>query len=242
MINKSEKIKVSDILGNPEIAKREIIEKFNSVNEIKYFNECWNYLMEIISKGSTKKSDLHKYKFKKAIVYFMLFIVPFSFFVIIFLIVLLLPYLVSGFVWSGFWIFLALAILIFSGFAIFWPLFALWRDYVISRQVHKFNLHQIFLFENKKILLNFDVQVLISSYKDSSFYVILKWYSVFFEWKDGKNKTWIQCILKRIFDYFTIIKNELNKGSSFLDAYIEGMKVLKGRYESFVKENEIDFD
>lgn len=242
MIDKSEKIKVNDILGNPEIAKKEIIEKFNSINEIKYFNDCWNYLKEIISKGSIKKTDLRKYKLKKNSTYFMLFIVPFSFIVILFLLEFLLPYLVSGFLWSGAWIFAAAAILLFMTFAIIYPLYVLWRTYFISRQLHKFNLHQIFVIGNKKILLNFDVQILISSYKNSCFYEILKWYSLFLKWKSGKNETWIQCDLKRIFDYFTIIKNELNKGFSFLDAYIEGMKVLKGRYESFVKENEIDFD
>lgn len=223
MIEEKNQKKENGFLHRQSEIKNKIIQNFDNDKEIKYFNDCWKYLMEIISEGSTEKSDLLKYKFRKYTVYFMMYFVFFVFVIIIFLLVYLLPYLVSGFVYTGYWYILGFGLAFFLAFAVFIPLFLLWRTYVIYRQMYKFNEHQILLFENREYLLNFDIQILINLYKDSCFYEKFKKISRFMDWKIGRNKTCITCNLIKVFNYFVKVRNELVKGYSLLDAC---MKVI----------------
>lgn len=194
-------------------------DKLDEYKETKYFDDVWNYLMELISNATCENSSLHKYKFTKFKIYLWFVFFSLILLAIVLLIVFLLPYLLFNYTYTGNWKAISV-IIVFAGFFVIWsPIYYWWKIYVLNKKLYKINGSQIIVYENKEYLVNLDFDTIKNLYQDSCFFKNFEEKTKPLVNRISIKKTCITYSFEKIFKYFTAIKRELEKGYSILEVY-----------------------
>lgn len=217
--------------------KKEIAKEIDEYKENKCFQDVWSYLMDVLSKSTSREEDLKKYKHKKFIINFLFhFIVYFVLLLLVIIIVWLatISYYFKSDLLSYNYNKFAAYLLSASIFVLWIPFFFAMKYYFLNKKKCKLNAYQIINFDKKEYLANLNFDVLKNFYQQSCFYNKFE-----FDLKPsivriGKNKTCTIYSYEKIFNYFLKIKNKLDEGKSFLDIYFDDFimhKVVVKTYE-----------